>query len=122
MAEIIKTTFQLKRGTRDRWEELNLVLAAGEPGFELDTFGLKVGDGVTPWRDLPYVGENKVFNADTHYDFPSVGNVDIIYKSFQERKLYQWNPITFQYEVLGDTSGEVLDITLINGGNASGIS
>jgi hypothetical protein len=69
------------------------------------------------------VGEGSVVNASTHYEFPSVGRENVIYKAETEKKIYQWNPITFQYEVLGDTgSGEILDITLINGGNANGIS
>ena len=53
----IKTTFQLKRGTSTRWQELNLILAAGEPGFEIDTNKLKIGDGVTPWNELNYICE-----------------------------------------------------------------
>ena len=56
MATIISTTFRLKRGLAERWQELNLVLDPGEPGFELDTYRLKIGDGETPWNDLPYVG------------------------------------------------------------------
>lgn len=123
MAEIIKTTFQLKRGTAARWKELNLVLNPGEPGFVIDENRLKIGNGSTPWNELPYVGEGSVVNASTHYEFPSVGRENVIYKAETEKKIYQWNPITFQYEVLGDTgSGEILDITLINGGNANGIS
>jgi hypothetical protein len=55
-ATIVKTTFQLKRGSAARWEELNLVLAAGEPGFEVDTNRLKIGNGETPWNELPYIG------------------------------------------------------------------
>lgn len=57
MAEVIKTTFQVKRGLAARWQELNLVLNPGEPGFELDTFKLKIGDGATAWNDLPYINE-----------------------------------------------------------------
>ena len=55
MADVIKTTFQVKRGTAARWEELNLILNPGEPGFEMDTFKLKIGNGSTPWKELPYV-------------------------------------------------------------------
>ena len=54
MATIVKTTFQLKRGSADKWAELNLTLAAGEPGYEIDTGRLKIGDGLTPWNELPY--------------------------------------------------------------------
>ena len=57
MADVIKTTFQVKRGTAARWEELNLVLNPGEPGFEIDTFKLKIGNGSTPWKELPYVND-----------------------------------------------------------------
>lgn len=57
MADVIKTTFQLKRGTAARWEELNPILNPGEPGFEMDTFKLKIGNGSTPWKELPYVND-----------------------------------------------------------------
>lgn len=57
MAEVIRTTFQVKRGLAARWKELNLVLNPGEPGFELDTFKLKIGNGATAWNDLPYINE-----------------------------------------------------------------
>ena len=56
MATVIKTTFQLKRASEARWKELNLILAAGEPGFELDTGRLKIGNGQTPWKELDYIG------------------------------------------------------------------
>ena len=55
MADVIKTTFQVKRGTAARWEELNPILNPGEPGFEMDTFKLKIGNGSTPWKELPYI-------------------------------------------------------------------
>ena len=57
MADVIKTTFQVKRGTAARWEELNPILNPGEPGFEMDTFKLKIGNGSTPWKELPYVND-----------------------------------------------------------------
>lgn len=66
--------------------------------------------------------EHCVVNAKTHFDFPSMGNSNTIYKAEEEKKLYQWNPIALRYEVLCDTSsGGVLDIKIINGGNAYGI-
>lgn len=105
MATIIKTTFQLKRGTSSKWKELNLILADGEPGFERDTNRLKIGDGKTPWNDLPYLADGNIINADTHYDFPSVGYSNIIYKAEQEKLLYQWNSKLLAYEALGVTTG-----------------
>lgn len=44
----------LRRDTTANWESNNPVLASGEPGFEIDTNKLKVGDGVTQWMALPY--------------------------------------------------------------------
>lgn len=32
----------------------NPVLRVGEPGFETDTGKLKIGDGLTHWRELDY--------------------------------------------------------------------
>lgn len=105
MSTVVKTTFQLKRGTAAKWVELNLVLLAGEPGFEIDTYRLKIGDGHTPWLDLPYIGEGSVVSAATHYDFPETGAANIIYKATEEKLLYQWNSDIQAYELLG-MSGE----------------
>lgn len=63
--------------------------------------------------------EKGVYNADTHYDFPSVGSVDVIYKAQEEKLIYQWNPDDLRYDVLG-SSTEITDINLIDGGNANG--
>ena len=59
MATVLNTTFQLKRGTSERWAEVNPVLAAGEPEFELDTLKLKIGNGIEHYNDLPYINEGE---------------------------------------------------------------
>ena len=43
MADIIK----FKRGKSTTWKTKNLLLLDGEPGFEIDTLRLKIGDGKT---------------------------------------------------------------------------
>lgn len=58
----IKTT-QFKRGLKSileaRLTPTDLgVLLAGEPAFETDTGQLKIGNGVSAYIDLPYVGGN----------------------------------------------------------------
>lgn len=115
-------TIQFKRGTAEALARNNLVFAAGEPVFVTDENRMKVGDGTTAWNDLPYIGEDNVVNAQTHYDFPSVGKENTIYKAEAEKMIYQWNPTALRYEALNSVESEVpLDINLINGGNANGI-
>lgn len=62
-----------------------------------------------------------VYNADTHYDFPSVGKIDVIYKAQSEKLMYQWNPTELKYEALGaSVEIDVNSVETINGGNAHG--
>ena len=117
------TVIKFKRGQSTSWTNQNLTLAAGEPGFELDTGRLKIGDGVTPWNDLPYLGEDGVgvVNLPSSEDFPPIGNPNIIYKAEKEKQIYQWNATTKEYELLSEGTGSGdLDINIINGGNANG--
>ncbi len=52
MADII----QIRRDTAANWTAENPVLADGEIGLERGNEYWKVGDGVTAWNSLPYVG------------------------------------------------------------------
>ena len=49
------TIIKIRRDTASNWTDENPVLALGEPGYETDTYNLKVGDGSTDWANLPYV-------------------------------------------------------------------
>lgn len=51
----IKAVIQFRRGLAKDWVEVNPVLRPGEPGFELDEGGLKVGDGEHSWNELEYI-------------------------------------------------------------------
>lgn len=44
--------------TKDRWNAKNPVLLMDEIGRERDTGKLKIGDGVTAWKDLDYYGSD----------------------------------------------------------------
>lgn len=48
-------TFKFRRGPSYEWAADNPILRAGEPGYELDTRKLKIGDGHTAWLGLPYL-------------------------------------------------------------------
>ena len=45
-------TIKLRRGLLDRWEQVNPILAEGEPGWAIDAFILKVGNGKLTWKEL----------------------------------------------------------------------
>jgi len=63
----MKRKIQLRRGTAQEWENKNPVLAAGEPGVEIDTGYLKIGDGETAWDDLDYLsGEGEAGGMEVH--------------------------------------------------------
>lgn len=109
MATVINITYQLKRGTSERWVEVNPILKQGEPGFEIDTGKLKIGDGMHTWIELAYTGESGIINVDSKENLPIVGDVNIIYRVVNESVLYQWNNNI--YEPL--SSGEV-DIVNVN--------
>lgn len=98
-------TIQFKRGLSSTWITKNPILAIGEPGFEKDTGRLKIGDGVTPWIDLPYADEQSICSRSSVEDFPPVGNISTLYKAINTKSLYQWNEETSSYEEL--TSSEI---------------
>ena len=65
MADVyMKSKFYFKRGSSSAWSEQNLILGPGEPGFELDTGKLKVGNGITSWNELPYITDNITLPAE----------------------------------------------------------
>ena len=120
MAEIIRITYQFKRGTKWRWLEVNPVLRAGEPGYEYDTGQLKIGDGFTPWATLPYlsVGESEMVSVETKDQLPVPGDPSKLYRVVEEKMLYQWNDT---WEPIAGSGGiDPSKINLINGGNANG--
>lgn len=60
----IKTTFKLRRGYLAKWEEVDPILEAGEPGWALDAFILKIGDGILKWSELPAINVPDIDPAD----------------------------------------------------------
>ena len=46
---------QIKRGNAKDWEKSNTILDDGELGWDKTQNKLKIGDGKTPWKKLPYI-------------------------------------------------------------------
>ncbi|MEP5630373.1 MAG: hypothetical protein ABJP79_00675 [Tateyamaria sp.] len=68
---------QVRRDVAENWQSVNPVLCHGELAFSTDTKELRIGDGVSPWVDLPnllevapyeaaLVGNCVTINAATH--------------------------------------------------------
>lgn len=56
------THIRFRRGTAETWRIKNPILEDGEPAWESDgddteNGKMKIGNGVTHYNDLPYVGE-----------------------------------------------------------------
>ena len=104
----LQTIFQVKRGKKGRWEEKNPVLRQGEPGFAYDANILKIGDGVTPWIDLPSIsGASNLITVETRSELPTVGDISVIYRIVDEKVLCQYSLATGTYENLTAAGGAV---------------
>ena len=51
---------RLRRDTSANWSAANPVLLSGEPGYATDTGSFKIGDGITPWNNLPYANGSRL--------------------------------------------------------------
>lgn len=77
-AEVVKlktAKIVLRNDTTDNWVEVEetAILLKGEPAIEFATDGvtkMKIGDGVTPWKDLPYFSSSSS-SSDEDNDEPA---------------------------------------------------
>lgn len=49
-----RQVIKLRRDTSAAFAAVNSILADGEPGYEINTGKMKIGDGVTAWNSLDY--------------------------------------------------------------------
>lgn len=59
---------RFREDTAANWTIVNPVLDSSEPGRETDTGAYKIGDGVTPWRELPYQATDTAVIPDVSAD------------------------------------------------------
>lgn len=105
MAKVIKTTFMVRRGQSKVWASIDPKLAAGEPGYELDTHRLKIGDGEKTWNKLPYIGEGAAIPE--MQDYVTKDELEELVRSFVKSS----DEIN-QVKILNDGTMEVNQISL----------
>lgn len=72
MAEIpLNTIFAFRRDTSTNWGSSNPTLEPGEPGFDLDTKRLKIGDGANSWATLNWLAPDIAIYQDAQINFNS---------------------------------------------------
>ena len=64
------TKIKLRRDNSSVWQQHNPILFDGEPGYETDTGKLKIGNGTTPYNDLPYT-----YNTTGETNRPAWGDI-----------------------------------------------
>jgi hypothetical protein len=103
MSKGVHGNIKLRRASAQEWSAVNPILVVGEPGVELDTFKMKIGNGVLAWNELPYLScEAKI--TPTEYQailvvetLPEVGEEKFFYKLSSDQKIYYWNNVSNSY-------------------------
>lgn len=57
MAKVVHTKIQLRSDTQINWAMANPVLLRGEAAFSTDVNKVKIGDGLSTWNQLEYIGD-----------------------------------------------------------------
>lgn len=68
----VNVKLRLRTDSAGNWLKANPVLLLGEIGIEADTGKIKIGDGTTVWRTLPYCFVHKDEILDLVYPVNSV--------------------------------------------------
>lgn len=112
MAKIYKTTFKFRRGSAEEWKRVNPILNVGEPGFEIDTGKLKIGNGKDAWKELKYVGEDTHVEVASKLDEKGVEQVRLIKVNNAKHAdsattADKWSTPR-KVEMTGDVTGQIL--------------
>lgn len=60
IVKVVINVIQFLRGTAAQLSSTNQIVSEGQPVFEKDTGQLKIGDGTSLYKDLPYVGQSQL--------------------------------------------------------------
>ena len=74
------TKIQVRRDTSSNWTSNNPTPASGEMCYETDTGKLKIGNGSTPYTNLPYIGDSGSTGTTDYTQLtnkPQINNVEL---------------------------------------------
>ena len=69
----VHNDIQLRSGTKEEWEASNPVLLAGEPVIDTTVGAMKVGNGVSTFTELEYIGSG----SGSEFDFGDISEDEI---------------------------------------------
>ena len=104
-AEIEGVELFYSRKLSEDWGTDNTVLRLEEVGLETDTLTYKIGDGATPWNELPYVSDSANYTYNTEEDWPS----DFVLATGKIGVEIGVEPVTYKFKI-GDGATEWGDL------------
>lgn len=107
MANITK--IQLRRDTTSNWTANNPTLSSGEIGIDLDNNRLKIGNGVSGWTSLTYVGSSAELKI-----YTITGYTELTIQSYQYIRCLGGDYQVMLPEAIG--TGNMMHIKKINSG------
>lgn len=113
---------QIRRDTSANWDFINPTLGAGEIALDTTISDIKIGDGSTRWKSLPYAGlfsELPWKVVSTNNYTPADGERILIDTSTVTTILLPANPLPNYKVQLGDYTGNFLtvNVTVARNGN-----
>lgn len=110
-------TIKLRRGQKETWETKNPTLAYGEPGVEKESRLLKIGDGNTPWTELPFLETmlnktNEINETSTDSQYPTAKAVFTALSNISTGA--DNNPLLFLYTSLSEAIEAINTDNFIN--------
>lgn len=78
---------------------------------------LNGGQSISGGLNVGVLNVKSVFQYETKFEFPTVGDSNALYIATQENASYRWNESDLHYYCVGR---DYLELKIINGGNADG--
>lgn len=97
-----------KFGTSDNWAaNPDYILLNAEIGVNTTTHQIKVGDGITTWANLPYIGQQTVLTPDQQRVASEIFNKQTVVTSGDDRTPFAGKIFIADPAVVGSTGANI---------------